>query len=234
MQFKLPVSDNVSSENFILASFNDKTSSPPTGYLAHDCLLTSKGEIAIAASYYLSQPRFGLIDAASGFRSQRKDCVMDCHGSVVIPWQAAYFSVTEPDRIIKIVLDPKFDSGEWRGQTGWGAKWDQFAKFLNDYDFIGMPYEKVVSLLGKGIELNDDVPPPIYRCSYSLLSGPCGNGWRGINVEFEDRKVKRWRFASAMERQADRKNWYEENMIYDNEFEQSQERLICKRKASEK
>jgi hypothetical protein len=187
------------------------------------------GKVLIPPKYGLRRLRFGMVDASSGYRSDRRDGVINGDGKCLIPFQLAYFDVVEPDRIIKTVLSNKFSSDDWKESRMWGAKWDMFAKFLNEYDFIGMPYGKVIALLGKGSELTDDAPANIYRCNYTLLSGPCGNGWRGITVEFENRAVKKWCFAVFMDRPNKPTNWFTENMIYDPNTEPSHGRMIRKR-----
>jgi hypothetical protein len=217
-----------SNANFFVVMVNDEKCKPPSGYLPHDCLIDRSGKVVIPSAYYLGPPKFGMLFSASGYRGARKDCVMDCSGKVLIPAQKAYFDIVEPDRIIKTVLDEKFNSDDWKNQDGWINRLDLFHQFLSEYNLIGMPYEKVQSLLGKGQELTNNVPANAYRCSYSLVSGGCGNGCRGFFVEFEDRVVKRWCFASFGGES--KEGWFTENMIFAPDQDAWQEKMIPKPK----
>lgn len=64
---------------------------------------------------------------------------------------------------------------------------DQFANFLNDYDLIAMSRVQVEQLLGPSER------PGQGANFYWISHGMCGNSWIGIEIEFDQNLVARWR-----------------------------------------
>jgi len=104
-------------------------------------------------------------------------------------------SQTEPDRIIKTDIDKAFSPREWRQEATKKGDGDYDLKTLNrgemlnkllaNYDLIGMPKAKLELLIGK----------PDRNQYYDLSSGPCGNSWRGLELDYAGKLLKRWRIV---------------------------------------
>jgi hypothetical protein len=116
----------------------------PEGYLASDCLIDKTGKVLIPLGGYVGYPRFGLVDASLGYNSERRDRLMAITGKMLISPQSAYFNVTEPNRVIKTILNSKFEPEDWNINTQNTSKDEVFALFLKDYDLIGMSHAKII------------------------------------------------------------------------------------------
>jgi hypothetical protein len=92
---------------FIVAEESDSISKLPDGYKNHNVLMDLNGKTIIPSKYYLDPPRNGLVVATSGFENDRTCGVMNLKGEFLIPLQSAFFSVTEPDRLIKTIPEGK-------------------------------------------------------------------------------------------------------------------------------
>jgi hypothetical protein len=209
-----PFDDGISDPNYIVASMIDPKYDPPEGYKEHDCLFGADGTVLIPPKFYLLQVKYGLVEAMAGTGDQRKSGILDTHGVVQVPFQLSYLDIVGPNKIIKTVRNEEFDSEDWKEERGHPtSRSEQFAKFLKQYDLIGMSLDKSRELLGKGSEIATP-QPNLYRCRYYLLSGPCGHSWSGFELEFDHRVLKRWRYSHGGEQDKDIK-WLTDNMVYE-------------------
>jgi len=104
--------------------------------------------------------------------------------------------LTQEQTIVKTYNDKGFLPHDWKAallnRRGFGFnRYDQFHKFLEEYDLIGMPRSTVLSLLGD----------PDQADCYTLIVGLCGNAWLGLKIEYEQDSVKRWRLETMTMRQ---------------------------------
>jgi hypothetical protein len=201
-----------------------KDSAPPDkGGLPRNCVFDTAGKLIVPPKYYVTQSRYGLLEICEGtIVPDRKFGLMDSQGNWLVPLEMAYFAVTEPDRVIKTVRNSHFDSEAWKDSSYNHV--NDFAHFLKDYDLIGMSYERVRELLGRGQEVDGGA-------RYYLLSGSCGNSWTGFDIDFEDRKVKRWRFSYAMNQHGD---WVTQDMIFNPEADPLLNRQLIPKTSLEK
>jgi hypothetical protein len=77
-----------------------------------------------------------------------------------------------------------------------------------------MSKEKLEKLLGPSER-------PSEGSFYMLASGQCGNGWAGLEVEFDKEKVSRWREVWWLTPAMHSAPWVTENMVYDFDFSSS-------------
>jgi hypothetical protein len=96
-----------SDPGFMVTEEKDGNSKIPEGYKNHNSLMNMSGKIVIPPNYYLEPPRDGLVVATAGFERNRTCGVMNCNGEFLIPLQDAFFSLTEPDRLIKSTSENK-------------------------------------------------------------------------------------------------------------------------------
>lgn len=185
---------------------------PPDGYKEHDCLFDTSGKVLIPPKYYLTEVKYGLVEAIHGAGDQGKWAILDTRGNAQIAFTPSYLEVVAPNRIIKTIRTEEFNSDDWKENRGHPtSRFEMFAKFSKQYDLIGMPLDKSRELLGKGDEIAT-TKPNVYRCRYYLLTGPCGNSWSGFDLEFDHRVLKRWRYAHGGELDKD-VHWLTENMV---------------------
>ncbi len=108
--------------------------------------------------------------------------------------------------------DGHFSSTLWNspelGSTGMN-RIDEFAKFLRDYDLIGMTRGNVKKLLGKP-EQNGAYYLAYPRRDKDLL-------WVGFEIEYEDLKVKQWRevWGSKTGGKTSDASWTTTNVVFD-------------------
>lgn len=133
--------------------------------------------------------------------------VIDRRGAVIQPPQDAYFAPLCKDRIAKFKQSDRFDPVYWKVAL---YRYDEFAKFLRNYDLIGMSRDEVIALLGH----------PQANGLYSLESGTCGNTWSGLSIEYENDRVKGWREVGRSGGNDYSGTWVTTNMIYDNANEE--------------
>jgi len=86
---------------FMVTEEKDHNSKIPEGHRDHNSLMDMSGKTVIPPKYYLEPPRDGLVVATAGFKKNRTCGVMNCDGEFLIPLQDAFFSLTEPDRLVK-------------------------------------------------------------------------------------------------------------------------------------
>jgi hypothetical protein len=102
-----------------------------------------------------------------------------------------FFSAVSADRILKYVRNDHFVAAAWNDPSPMNVatmnRADQFANFLNDYDLIAMSRAQVEQLLGPSER------PGQGANFYWISHGMCGNSWIGIEIEFDQNLVARWR-----------------------------------------
>jgi hypothetical protein len=123
--------------------------------------------------------------------------VIDATGRKILPRQSYRFQPITSDRILKEYMNYKFSPEDWKRQVGP----DLFGKLLRQYDLIGMPRAQVVSLIGP-------------KTSFWLNHALCGNAARGVEFEFENKRLRGWRFMGFMDRPQE-SDWIKENVIWD-------------------
>ncbi len=142
----------------------------------------------------------------------------DREGNVVIPLQEAKFKVVSTDRILKYCPNKHFYPAAWnpisRFETsGANFRVPHFACFLNDFDLIGMSKIQLESLLGasecKSRNQRDS------NSFYTIGQAMCGNSWTGIEIEFADHIVSRWRQVWYANYKVQTAPWISSNMIVD-------------------
>jgi hypothetical protein len=114
-----------------------------------------------------------------------------------------------------IASDSSFSSSDWKSalhhlEHGHTDRSDEFRKFLQNYDLIGMPRSQLAALLG-------DVD---HASGYTIRSGSDSIDF--LEVQYENEKVDRWRICGFP---SGRDNpWQRTNMLY------TSNGLIAKRK----
>jgi hypothetical protein len=100
-------------------------------------------------------------------------------------------TMTHP--ILNTYEDKGFSPHDWKAAItnrtrGGFSRVDQFHKLLQQYDLIGMPRNKVITLLGYEDR----------RSCYTLVGGGfCANAYRGLKIDYENDKVKGWRLETV-------------------------------------
>jgi hypothetical protein len=213
--------------DLVVAQCEDPSFKPSDEYSPHDCIVNLQGKIMAPPKFYLQQIRHGLVQAIDrrSPRGDQKCGIMNTSGDLVIPLQKADFCLTQENRIIKTVQSDGFDPGEWMENPA--GRLGIFAAFLDQYNLIGMPYHRVVELLGQGTDAPVSAPGT-FTSRYTLMSGTCGNQWNGLDIQFEHRAVKAWRFSGPNEDPKAHHTWYTENMIFDPEASTLNCKLVAK------
>lgn len=139
--------------------------------------------------------------------------VIDEDGHVVQASQPAFFSAVSADRILKHVRNDHFVAAAWKDPSPMGGgglyRVDHFANFLNDFDLIGMPRAQVEQLLGPSER------PTQGANFYWIGCGMCGNSWTGIEIEFDQTLVGRWREVWKSGESQHAASWVTTNMMVD-------------------
>jgi hypothetical protein len=169
---------------------------------AYNALITKEGKVTVASGYWAGESKFGLTPFLGNTSSTEMiGGVLDTNGKWIIPMHTGQLSIAEADRIIEVRPNLKFDNVAFKTGRDYRV---QFARFLQEYDLIGMSRKDVVNLLGPGQEVDD-----VFR--YDLNSARCGNAWEGFEIDYENERVKRWRFAVFESSDG----WITENVIFD-------------------
>lgn len=145
--------------------------------------------------------------------SLRKWQLEDRNGKVLIPSQTSVLQVVSADRIIKSVPNDHFNPTIWKNpnpQKLSAGLWrvDSFTNLLADYDLIGMPKETLIKLIGQSDRANSSYS------YYNLCSSSCGFSSTGLEFDFADGKVLRWREVYR-EDKIYPGPWITTNVIYD-------------------
>jgi len=100
-----------------------------------------------------------------------------------------------PDRLLKIQESDngRFDSLYWKdGDDRPFTRNVMFARFLADYDLIGMTKAEVIDVLGRGIKNNRaDV------LDYAVTGGGCTGDYESVQIQFVDDKAVSWCFREG-------------------------------------
>ncbi len=179
-----------------LFDLNSRKMIPVQEILSERTLKNSGAAVATSSSSSSSEParsQFGLVTNLKEAPDQPSRCeLIDADGHVVQPPICGYYAPVSKDRIIKGIRWRHFDLAAWKdSSTDFAFGYDrtsQFAYFLRDYDLIGMSQIRVRNFLGK-----PDWPSSNKRFVYTLGSSGCGESWRGVEIEFQKKKVRRWR-----------------------------------------
>ncbi|MDR3614793.1 MAG: WG repeat-containing protein [Candidatus Obscuribacterales bacterium] len=138
--------------------------------------------------------------------------VSDINGKWLISPRDSDFALAEPDRLIERLHINAFDSLAFKR-----GHYDQFEKFLKDFDFIGMQRKEVENLLGEQDKTQS-------RDHYNMLHVMCGLSFKTLEIEYDHDKVKRWRFNTNEGKGA----YIDTNMIFDPDSPAGQQKFIKK------
>lgn len=101
-----------------------------------------------------------------------------------------WYQPIAPNRLLKTVSvdDGKFDSSYWKAFHHYPInRYDMFARFLKDYNLIGMERKQLLELLGPGDDLHS-------QDSYSYaLQRSCSSPSPGILIQMKNDRVESWR-----------------------------------------
>jgi hypothetical protein len=106
-----------------------------------------------------------------------------------------WYQPIAPSRLLKTVSvdDGKFDSSYWKAFHHYPIqRYHMFARFLKDFDLIGMDRKQLLELLGPE---NDPRPSDSY--SYALQRA-CSSSSPGILIQLKGEKVESWRYDDGL------------------------------------
>ncbi len=164
-------------------------------------LLNSQGKIAKEFDGYIFEEKFNLHSTIK--RPMHSDCLqglLDDQGNWVLQPHYNELKIAEPDRIVCTSATDDFDSEEWNSfYFGFIRNRDrkkQFAKFLENFNLIGMDRTTVYKLLGGQAEnkMHDQIISYGLQypsgCGFTMLDAP------RIDIKFDGGdKVIGWRFG---------------------------------------
>ena len=106
-----------------------------------------------------------------------------------------WYQPIAPNRLLKTksVDDGKFDSSYWKAFHHYPInRYDMFARFLKDFDLIGMDRKQLLELLGPGDDLHS-------QDSYSYaLQRSCSSPSPGILIQMKNDRVESWRYDDGL------------------------------------
>ena len=125
----------------------------------------------------------------------------------------SWLAVSVMDRLLAGTHgDDRFDTASWKSSSS--NRFGMFPQLLRDHNLIGMSQSDLIKLLGEP-DMNDSrkrlLPMSVkYGLRFTLLSGPCGNSWKGVEFGMDaSHKVWGWRMVGMQWEE----QWFSDNVV---------------------
>jgi len=202
----------------------------------------SKEGVMSPAGKILIEPKYDrIVEYADGkaiVGSQNENRMLlgmvDSAGNILYPFEYEKLQLKNANTIEPVkARKNKFDADYFRKNTS--NRFKQWHVFLEEFNLIGMDENEIYRHLGPPDQFADLDPKRPYpkQVTYTTLSGPCGNGWQGVRIEFDDnKKLSRWCFAHF----GGQDGWNTDNVVFvktQKGFSSIEGRLVPKNVAKE-